>query len=186
MKYKTLYDIFGSAELLCISPKTKQTTEELKEQHYQVNRVLFAFKYIKISPTAAEWLFCYLKQTAEKMKAMEFRSGKKGEYNKKDSAANKRDEIVDIMRQQALLLRDYKPETDKEENARVINYLFSKELKDHKTGKFDKTEDLVRQLKFNALYHRLYPTDDEKIAKFIEFQNELCDTLGNKYRFNNN
>ena len=181
MKYKTLYEIFGSAELLCISPKTKQTTEELKELHYQVNRILFAFKYIKISPTAAEWLFCYLKQTAEKLKTLTFKGQKKV-----DAAANKRDEIVDIMRQQALLLRDYKPETDKEENARVINYLFSKELKDHKTGKFDKTEDLVRQLKFNALYHRLYPTDDEKIAKFIEFQNELCDTLGNKYRFNNN
>lgn len=185
MKYKTLYDIFGSAELLCISPKTKQTTEELKELHYQVNRLLFAFKYIKISPTAAEWLFCYLKQTAEKLKAMEFRSGK-GNYEKKDSAANKRDEIVDIMRQQALLLQKYEPESDENENAKVINYLFSKELKDHKTGKFDKTEDLVRQLKMNKLYFRLYPTDESKILKFCEFQNELCDALGDKYRFNNN
>jgi cysteinyl-tRNA synthetase len=172
---KLLRHIFG-VEKVVISPTTKNTTEELKGLHYKANDICFTFDNILISAEAASFIEEKLTGIALKIKDLNI---------KQDAPNRKREEILTTLRTYVRALRDYQDSVDSDaseaEKAKVLNYLLARQLLYKKQGKYKEADAILKQLKANKLYYRLYPTDNDKIAKFVEFQNELIDDLKERF-----
>ena len=176
---KLLRHIFG-VEKVVLAPKTKNTTEELKVLHYKANDICFTFDSILISSEAASFIEAKLTGIALKIKDLDI---------KQDAPNRKKQELLTILRTYVKALRDYKDSADSDaseaEKAKVLNYLLARQILYKKQGKYKEADAILKQLKANKLYFRLYPTDNDKITKFIEFQNELIDDLKERFTIGN-
>lgn len=161
----------------CIKPKTKQTTDDLKDLHYEVNGMLFKYGYTNISLKMAQGLLKRFIDLGKQIKELEI---KKREVN------DKRTEILTDLRTICKNLQAYIDEyddtNDRNDAQRTINFRVAQFIKSKEKPQQSEQESL-EMLKFNKVIRCTYNIEGLKWESFDKMQTEIIESIVNKYRF---
>lgn len=160
---KTLKEI----GLIPIKCKVKETQDDLKELHYAVNDVLFTLGGTYITTGMQKRLLMLLKDKAEGIKNIEPKS---------KAIREKREEILERLRQYYRVLRDYESNNDETQQSKVLKYRLFVTLRAKENFNQD---EALKVLGYNKI---IVSTCTVKNEKLNEAQSELINRLVQPYK----
>lgn len=156
-----------------IKPHTKESTEELKQLHYNANSAIFDYSgYIN------DCLKLKLIKGFSQIRKRVNRLFEELKGKPKDKAG----EISAILTKYIDTLEKYEPEYNSEQRDKTIKYRVSTYLRRKESELKWTDEEIIKLLKLNKSYADCYNIIQEKHPSFYKMQDELLSLLTDKYK----